>query len=312
MFAGSDLHTLQYLSNDDLLTKLDAAETDSERLPLLTALAWILAVSDTTQAEALNNKAREINAKLDDPHYHAHIACNDARCLLYRDQYIQALKQLDEAQRLYDKAGDRSYRGGYLDLTRATILTYLLDKPEAQAAAERALTTAEANGNRRLMASALNIMGSLAGASDKHDMAQKLFLRCLSIYKMEDDIRSIGKTYNNIGRTYLAQQQYEAAREAVEMAIDYHQRAAYRFGMMNPHNLLGEIYAHEGQVSKAIHHYQMALQIAEEFDYLAFQVVALYQMAHLQQQSGHIDTAIEGYQGCYRALPARSGNGFNP
>jgi len=302
-FTGSNVHELQSLSQDELRQRLDNAVHDTERLPILTALGWVLAVFDTDRAEAFNNEARAINAKLDDPHYHAHIACNDARCLLYRDQYIQALTQLDEAQKLYDKVGDRSYRGGYLDLTRATILTFLLDKPEAQAAAERALTTAEATENRRLMASALNIMGSLAGASDQPDVARKWFLRCLSIYKMEGDIQGIGKTYNNIGLTYLAQQQYEAAREAAEMAIDHHQRAGYRFGMMNPHNLLGEIYAHDEQISKAIRHYQMALQIAEEFDYLAFQVVARYQMAHLQQQSGHIDAAIEGYKAAIALCP---------
>jgi len=88
-----------------------------------------------------------------------------------------------------------------------------------------------------------------------------------------------------------ADQQLDAAEEAPSRAIDLLQEEGAQFGVCLGHRVLGNIYQSKGHTEKAIHHYEVALEIASSLNLDNELFWVHYALAGLFFKEGRLDDA---------------------
>ena len=89
----------------------------------------------------------------------------------------------------------------------------------------------------------------------------------MGIFKGLNDI--VGQAENLIHLAWLLydDEQLDAAEEAVTLAINLFPKTGQEFRICQCHRLLGDIYRSKGEREKAIHHFEVALEIASAFNW---------------------------------------------
>jgi|GEM_PF-2943231 len=302
-FVGSRLQQLQYLTVDELNIKLKATSADEERLTVLTALGWVIALNDVALAENYTAQAKSLNKHVNDDMFGAHILANEARCMVYRSRYHDALQLVEQARLQYQVLGDDTYRGGGVAMIYAHCYTHLQDKIQAQHWAEVTLNIGEMIQDNHVITHALNILGALAATNDNPQLARHWFEQCLTYYLPQQNHRYLGRTYNNIGLTYLHESRFEEAKTSAQLAIHHHREAHYPRGEMHTLNLLGEIAIKQHDIEAIIENYSQVVTLAESFDYFGMELMARYQLAYLKQQNGQISEAMRDYLNALERCP---------
>ena len=85
--------------------------------------------------------------------------------------------------------------------------------------------------------------------------------------------------------------QLDAAEEAASRAIDLLPEKGKQFRVCQSHRVLGEIYRSKGDIGKAIHHFEMALEIASSFNWHDQLFWVHYSLAGLSFLEGRFDDA---------------------
>ena len=89
----------------------------------------------------------------------------------------------------------------------------------------------------------------------------------LEIYERLGDAEGQGKCWNYLGWLLLDDDQFGAAEEAASHALKIFLDRSREYWVCDSHRLLGSIYQFKGEMRKAIHHSEAALEIASPFDW---------------------------------------------
>ncbi len=294
-FSPLELPSLERLPADVLRQRLADAPDDAARLPLLTALGWVLAPTAIDDAEACTTQARRIAAALHQPQCLPYLLRNEAHALIYRSEYAQALIRLDEAERQAQRLRV-SHEAGLLDLARATAYFHMGEHLQAQQASTRALAAGEAEDNVRIITSALSLLGSVAVITEQYPLAISCFERCIPYYEARDYTRGLAKVQTNLGQTYLKLGQYAHALTAAERAQQHYESSEPARGLYYVNTLLGEIYTELGDFGAARHHRQLAYATLEALQDATGIAHEQYRMGDVERRAGDPAAAIRHYE----------------
>ena len=139
--------------------------------------------------------------------------------------------------------------------------------------AERKRILSQAVTLERKQGTGLGVADRLRELSDAHRL---LGLREEGIQQAREAFEIYERLVNTAGqaeclralaRLLLEDNQLDAAEEAVTRAIDLFPKKGEEFLVCQSHRLLGDIYRSKGKKEKAIHHYEVAVEIASPFNW---------------------------------------------
>jgi len=302
MYDRERMLSLKRMTAPELETKLTQATMDHERLQILIALGWALAVSDVDRAEACVAEARALSLQLGQRAYEADMLLSEAHCLMYRGQYAQTLVLLDRIERLHAQTPELA-EVGIVDLLRASTYFHMSDYPTAHEVAERALQDGEKTQNIRVITSSLALLGSVAVLRKNYDFAVTCYQKSISYYETRGYARGLGKAYNNLAQVYQEMNRFEDALATAETALHYYRAAHDKRGEMYTHNLRGKVYLKQGRYDEAAQHFRLMQAIADELQDTFYRAIAFHELAHVQQKQGYHASAVEGFE-CVLAMPS--------
>jgi len=112
---------------------------------------------------------------------------------------------------------------------------------------------------------------SLLCAANRHmghyDEGVQRARESLEIYERLGDTKGEARCLIELAWLFLDQEQLDAAEEAASRAIHLLPETGEEFMVCRSHQILGNIYRSQGEIEKAVHHLEAALEIASSFDW---------------------------------------------
>ena len=223
--------------------------------------AWRLVGHDHPRALTLATRAAELARQRRDPVGRATALRTIGACEIRQGHHPAARDHLRTSFGLLeDHDGDS---GVLADVHHLLLRTYFLDQriEDALEVGQKGLRAAQATGDARLEARALNDIGIVYASSNAYPQALEHLLSSVQLFE-RSSIPVTGSPLNNIGNIYLLQ-------EYPEDALNYFERARETFhteGFAREEALalgnIGRAYEALGQLDRAKRHHEHAVEIA--------------------------------------------------
>ena len=113
----------------------------------------------------------------------------------------------------------------------------------------------------------------------------------LKIFEQLGDVVGQARYLADLGSFLYSNDQFDAAEEAVSLAIDLFAEKDEQFQICESHRLLGQIIQFTGKIEKAINHFETALGIASSFKSSVQLFWVHYELAGLFLKEGRFDDA---------------------
>jgi len=130
----------------------------------------------------------------------------------------------------------------------------------------------------------------------------------LAIYERLGDTMGEAECLTGLVRLLHDDKQLDAAEEAASRAINLIPKKGNRVPVCQSHRVLGEIYRSKGETGKAIHHFEMALEIATSINCHDHAFGINYSLAQLSILEGRFDKATVYLE---RAKPHTTNSTYN-
>ena len=142
---------------------------------------------------------------------------------------------------------------------------YLFSKPDsAFYFAQIAYELAEATGNKKSMAAALNTMGGSFYFRGNYKKVLEYLKKSLEILEEIGDKYGVAGSYNNIGIIYKEQGHFKQALEYYQKGLKFFKETGDKLHMANSYVNIGLIIYEQGNYEQALEYYQKSLKIYEE------------------------------------------------
>jgi serine/threonine protein kinase/tetratricopeptide (TPR) repeat protein len=252
MLAGAQIHggnAKQALKTIESLRRLPASAREDPRIDLKTAEAYF-SLGEFGKAQALasaaTEKARTINAKL----ILADSLFRGAQASENLNQTTEAMTSVEEAERIYNAAGNRSGEARSLEVM-AIVLAGKGDLPGALAKYQKQLSIARDIGNRRLEASALNNMGLVLKDQGDPEGARKMYEQALLGFRDISDKANTAQVLVNIGGVLLEEGDLAGAKQNYEKVLSISQEVNDQNGVSTATAGLGTVLDAQGDLAGA-------------------------------------------------------------
>jgi len=113
----------------------------------------------------------------------------------------------------------------------------------------------------------------------------------LTIYERLGDTERQAECLIKLALLFQSDEQLDAAEEAAFRAIDLLPEKGQQFLVCESHQVLGNIYQSKGEIEKAIHHFEAAIEIASHFNWHHELFSAHCKLAVLFLDEGRFDDA---------------------
>ncbi len=238
------------------------------------ALNWYTARADHRQTLRLSRMRERLRALLGEP----------------------ALRTLRSCEALVQSAADigaDDERVALLGMLAATHLR-LGDRAAATAASRDAVMLAGSLGDDSLLADALVRLGVSLDA-DRAPEAEKSYRRALALYEHLHDARGQARCWDRIGMVAVQREEWDDARTALRLAIDLGRTAGTpdEWGMASLD--LGVVARRTGDLDLARQLFGDALALFAAVQNSERQLLALYNLAHLDREQGALAAAADLY-----------------
>jgi len=204
-----------------------------------------------------------------------------------------AALQFQNSLRLFDSLG---YKTGVANILTNLGSTYF-NAGEGTKAIDfhlRALKIGEELNDSVRIGTALNGVGSVYNNKDEtRDKALEYFLKALPIFRKINNEAGEGTVSMNIGEIYKKKKLYDSAILYLDESLEIYRGT---IDATFPLNLLGEIYAEQGDFKQALMYNNKALEIAQKLDGKLEITQSLLGIANTHRKSGNYKTSISYYQ----------------
>ena len=174
-------------------------------------------------------------------------------------------------------------------------LSWLFDSVGNQAERKKLLTHAlklfREQGNRNGVAQTLYLLSDINRLMDLPKEGIQQAKEALEIYELLGSTVGQAQCLEYLASSLRSDNKLDAAEEAVSRAIDLLPEKGHQSLVCDSHRLLGLIYRSKGETEKAIHHYEVALEIASSFDWRDHLFWVHYELAWLFLDEGRFDDA---------------------
>ena len=113
----------------------------------------------------------------------------------------------------------------------------------------------------------------------------------LDIYERLGDTTGQVGCLNSLALLLRDDKQFDAAEEAASRIIGFIPEKGDTYPVCESHRVLGEIYESKGEIERAIHHFEIALEIASSFNWHNHLFWIHYYLARLSISEGRLDDA---------------------
>jgi predicted ATPase/class 3 adenylate cyclase len=250
--------------------EIAALEQDNENM--LAALAWLVSTSraepalrmggalrlfwgargHAAAARPLLEQALELDGAVSGP-VRAKALATLASCLDSRGELERAEALLEDAQRLYEEAGDR-YGIGLSLLQRAYFRAQRSDLDAAMELASQARTLAEQLGDRLLEGLAYNHLGLIAMRRDDLPQAAQLFDEAVAAWRESGHQIGAAAALSNLATVQLLSNQLERAETSGEHSLAENRALGHELHIAGSLRVLGAVDLKRGRLDEAAGH----------------------------------------------------------
>ena len=173
---------------------------------------------------------------------------------------------------------------------------YLFSQPDsAFYFAQLQYELAEATGNKKWMADALNTQGNSFHMHGNYDKALEYYEISLKIYEEIGDKKGMAKSYNNMGNIYKVHGNYAQALSYYQKSLQISEETGDKKRAI-AYNNIGLIYSAQGNYEKALKYHEKSLRIREETGNKRGMASSYINIGLLSFNQGNYDKALEYYE----------------
>jgi predicted ATPase len=258
------------MTTPDAAEEIAALEQDNENM--LAALAWLVSTSraepalrmggalrlfwgargHVATARPLLEQALELDGAVPNV-VRAKALAALAMCLSSRGELKRMDALVEQAQRLYEEAGDRSGIGLSL-LQRAYFRAQQSDLDAATELASQARTLAEQLGDRPLQGLAYNHLGLIAMRRDDLPQAARLFDEAVAAWRESGNQIGAAAALGNLAAVHLRNGELDRAEALAERGLAENRALGHELHVASSLFVLGEIALKLGRPSEAAAH----------------------------------------------------------
>jgi PAS domain S-box-containing protein len=235
---------------DSLKRELLKSRTDTNRIKLLTTLAFHYRVFDPAVARKYRAQAWVLSEKLNFNKGKGWYYYLEGVDLTYQNKFSPALNAEAKAIKLGRQSGDHDLIGRAYNAIGVNHLR-LEDDTSAMKAFTTALRYINHSTDQTLKPALLLNIGKLYAKLKKHPEALSYFDQARKIYTSLNDAWGLSLTYLEVGNVYQALKQYDKAIGAANLSLQAAREAKYTRTKVNALILLGSLNLTKNNLSKA-------------------------------------------------------------
>jgi adenylate cyclase len=294
LFTFSSISTFaQNAKVDSLKSLLENTRNDTIRVDVLNSISNSIFSSSPDEAIEYGNKAKELAEKINDSTALAYAFKNIGLGYYIHSNYVEVSiyweKSLEIFELIHDDIGSSNLLGnlGVMYANQgddAKGIDYLL----------RSLRLAEQEDDKFRIASALGNIGYVYSSKPATwDQALPYYWQALAIGETLEDLDIIGTTASNIGDVYYHKQMFDSAIFYLKKSLTALSNTVDAALTLN---LMGKVYASQGDFKLAEYFHQRAVEISTNFDAPLELSESLLGLANIYQKMGKNATAISTYK----------------
>ena len=146
-------------------------------------------------------------------------------------------------------------------------------------------------GSDHQVASTLTELSDVNRQMGLHEEGIQQAEEALEIFRRHGNTMLQAQCLTNLSWLLGLDKQFDAAEEAAFRAIDLLPRKGEQFRVHDCHRALGQIYRLKGEIGKAVHHYELALEFASSFNWHVSLFWAHYELANMFRNESRLDDA---------------------
>jgi tetratricopeptide (TPR) repeat protein len=291
------LTTADFLKDlpEDLQAKLAACTSEFERIDLLNDAAWSMRGKNLKKLLELAQEIYKWSKQID---YKRGIADALRTMGFYNFRfanYKTAIAQNKEAYENYVSADNKKGQASMLG-SIGNLYEHLRNHEEALKYQSKGLELWEKLGEKKISAEVLHNIGFIYQNIGEYKKAIDFYQRGSEIFVEYQDFASQAFSLNNLGNVYDLLGDYSTALGFLLKTLVIRQNANDAFGQIRTLQNIGRIYFDIKEYGKSQNYYHLSLVLAQECGYIIEHATAIYNIGHINEVTGHLDTALSLYQ----------------
>ncbi|HZT43065.1 MAG TPA: diguanylate cyclase [Chthonomonadaceae bacterium] len=239
----------------------------------------------------------------------AHALLNNGECHAVLLNYVCAMADLFQAQRLYQELGDASGEAAVLNAI-GKIQFRLNDYEAARDCYTRSLEIRRQTGDRRGEASALNNIGLVCFDMARYLEAHDYHLQSQQLHEEAGNPTGAARAINNLGLVYEKLGDMTSALDCHLRSLAIKESLGNLSGVCASLNNLGDLYCRMGDYERALDYNRQGLEMARRTNHRYHEAMAWINMGGSHQALGDLEQAMTCYNQGLAVLEG-AGDGFS-
>ncbi len=276
------------ITAEELQSRLHGASDICQTIDELNESVWEMSRNDPKQGIVLCRLIEKWSREADYPKGIAKALRNRAICHQRLSSYELALKDLNEASRLFRDLNDLSGQASTLN-TSGLIYMELGEYAKAMECFDQALPKYEELNYTIGIASTTSSIGHISVISGEQELALDYFKKSLLLYRGIGETRGEASVLVSIGNIYATLNAQTEALKCYRESLLLYERTKDIQGKAVALRNLGSVYAALGEASEALSHYEQSLNIMREVGDKRGEASVLLALANLYLKSGNVE-----------------------
>ncbi|MBK8845974.1 MAG: tetratricopeptide repeat protein [Bacteroidetes bacterium] len=205
-------------------------------------------------------------------------------------EYLNAIEHWTESKKVFEEVGDKAGMANILSNLGAIYFNQGDDANALDYYLQALKISEEINDSLRLATVCINIGGVYYNKVATHNKAIEYYLKGIKISENIGALDVLGTALANVGEIYFVKQKNDSALMYLKKAV-----AAQEGSENIPYtlNLMGKVYAKQGEFEKALQNQEEAYEIAKNLGAQLDVAQSLVSIAKTHQQQGEANLAIK-------------------
>jgi len=238
------------------------------------------------------NEAIKFFEQLHDERGIADARYNIAGTYYKTDNYHMGLVNLMQCLTVYRKYND-FHNQARVQKSVGAIFEYFGDRKNAVKAYMAAIDAAKKINDHDLIANAYNPLSGIYLKMGKVKLAMKIIDKSLVIKTKSGDVRGMAFALYGRGKVYAARQKWEEAERDFHQALVIHREMGEQLGLAMVYCKLGSLYTKTGEIGKAKHVLEKALQFSTHYRFVYIIFKSCYQLYRIYKEEGNTERSLE-------------------